>query len=90
MKIVQISKDPNNISISEPYGGKLGTAPILCEGIDAEIVFDGLGDKLMCHALDPDGNRMIEVPVKKNDNGDAVLRIAPEYKTVWYEISITQ
>lgn len=90
MKIVQISKDPNNISISEPYGGKLGTAPILCEGIDAEIVFDGLGDKLMCHALDPDGNRMMEVPVKKNDNGDAVLRIAPEYKTVWYEISITQ
>ena len=44
----------------------------------------------MCHALDPDGNRMMEVPVKKNDNGDAVLRIAPEYKTVWYEISITQ
>lgn len=90
MKIVQVSDDPPKVSISQPDGGRLGTAPVLCEGIDARLSFDGVGGTMKCYALDPDGNRMQEVPVVSDENGKAVLEIGPEYKTIWYEITVAQ
>lgn len=86
MKIVE--SPPGKISCSEPDGGQLGTSPVLCEGIEAELAFAGLGGKVRCYALDPDGNRMTEVPVTANGSGEAILKISPAYRTVWYEMTV--
>lgn len=88
MKIVQISQNPNKLSISEKDGGRLGTGPVLCEGIEAELAFAGLKDRVKCFALDPDGNRIMEVQVGSSLSGEAILKIDPEYKTIWYELII--
>lgn len=88
MKIVQVAENPSKISISEPDGGKLGTGPVLCEGIEAELVLQGLGERVRCHALDPDGNRMQEVEVGHDAEGNSIVKIGPEYRTIWYEIII--
>ena len=87
-KIMQLPGNPPRVSTSEMYGGKLGTGPVLCEGIEAEISFAGLRDRVKCFALDPDGNRMQEVPVTATSTGEAMLKISPDYKTVWYELIV--
>ena len=88
MKIVQVSENPSKISISEPDGGKLGTGPVLCEGIEADLLLPGLGERVKCYALDPDGNRMQEVRVDLDAEGDSIVKIGPEYRTIWYEIIV--
>ena len=88
MKIVQVENNPSKLSISEAYGGRLGTGPVLCEGIEAELVFAGLGGRVKCYALDPDGNRVQEVEVSIRPSGEAVLNIGPKYRTVWYEMIV--
>ena len=88
MKIVEVSDNPSKLSISESFGGKLGTGPVLCEGIEAELVFAGLGGRVNCYALDPDGNRTAQVQVSQSASGEAVLNIGPQYKTVWYELVV--
>ncbi|MBO7510555.1 MAG: hypothetical protein J6T35_05155 [Bacteroidales bacterium] len=88
MKIVSVSENPQKLSISRPDGGRLGTAPILCEGIAAEISFSGLKNRVRCYALDPDGAPFQEVPVGANAAGEALLKIGPQYRTVWYELII--
>ena len=90
MKIVEVGKNPSKLSISEPEGGRLGTGPILCEGINAKLVFAGLKDRVKCYALDSDGNRIAEVPVISTPAGEAVLEIDPIYKTVWYEVLVKE
>jgi len=88
MKIVKVKDNPQTLSISEPEGGRLGTGPVLCEGINAKLVFAGLKDKVKCYSLDPDGNRMEEVSVTSTSAGEAVLEIDPKYKTIWYEMIV--
>ncbi len=88
MKIVQVSDKPMKLSISEKDGGRLGTGPILCEGIEAELALSGLKDRVRCYALDPDGNRMQEVAVDSNEAGEALLVIGPRYRTIWYELVV--
>lgn len=88
MKIVQVSENPNKISISAPDGGTLGTGPVLCEGIEAELAFSGLKGRVRCFALDPDGNRVKEVAVETGVSSEAVLKIDPKYRTVWYEMIV--
>ena len=88
MKIVEVAKNPSKITTSENYGGRLGNGPVLCEGIPARLTFSGLRDKVRCFALDPDGNRTCEVPVRSNSSGEAVLEIGPDYNTVWYEMIV--
>lgn len=78
------------LSNSVAEGGNEGHAPVLCEGIPARLVFAGLGGRVRCHALGPDGSRMMEVPVESNESGEAVLNIGPEYRTVWYELIVEQ
>lgn len=75
------------ISCAKKFGGASGTAPVLCEGIPAELSFSGLAGKVVCYALDPAGNRMAEVKVAVSGN-DAVVSLSPEYKTVWYELIV--
>ena len=87
-KIIQMSNNPPKVSTSEMYGGRLGTGPVLCEGIDAKLMLAGLKDRVKCYALDEDGNRMQEVKVTASPSGEAVLHIGPQYKTVWYEVIV--
>ena len=81
---------PGKISCSEPDGGRLGTAPVLCEGIEARLAFAGLGGKVTCYALDSEGKRTEEVSVIENESGEAVLEINPKYKTLWYEVIVEE
>ena len=76
------------MSASAGYGGNAGTAPILCEGIDAKLELASLAGRVECHALDGGGNRMGEVQVSSDAAGNAVVSFGPEYKTVWYELII--
>ncbi len=88
-KIVTIA-EPGKISCSEPDGGRLGTAPVLCEGIGARLAFAGLGGRVECYALDPEGKRMLQVPVTADDSGEAILDIDPKYRTLWYEVIVEE
>ena len=87
-KIVKIQNNHRRVSCSEEDGGSLGTAPVLCEGIEAELSFAGLRGRVECHSLDPDGNRMEKLPVSESPAGEAVLKIGPRYHTVWYELIV--
>lgn len=89
-RIVEPAGLPGKVSCSPPDGGCVGTAPILCEGIPAELVFAGLGGRLSCHALGPGGNRVEEIPVTLGASGEAVVSIGPQYRTVWYELTVTE
>ena len=88
-KIVGVEGSPGKISCSAPDGGCVGTGPVLCEGVEAELVFAGLGGRLRCYALDPGGQRKFELPVGIGDSGEAVVRTGPQYRTVWYEIAVS-
>ncbi|MCQ2184976.1 MAG: hypothetical protein MJY62_06165, partial [Bacteroidales bacterium] len=64
--------------------------PVLCEGIEAELAFAGLRGRVECYALDPDGNRTAQVNVSESPAGEAVVKIGPKYRTVWYELIVKQ
>jgi len=90
-KIVSVPpKEHGRISCSEADGGAQGSAPVLCEGIDAQLIFAGIGNRMKCYALDPDGQRVCEVPVTVSPAGEAQLHIGPQYRTVWYELTIEE
>ena len=76
------------LTVSEVHGGSYGKGPVVCEGIPADITLTGLAGKVSCFALDPDGARMQEVKIKSDASGNAILRLSPEYKTVWYELIV--
>lgn len=88
MRLVKTSDNPARLSVSPSVGGNVGHGPVLCEGIDAKITFAGKAGKVKCYALDPDGDRMQEVPVGASPAGEAILEIGPQYKTVWYEMIV--
>lgn len=85
-KILDIGS--NNLSCSSALGGSKGTGPVLCEGIDADIVLKGLAGRVECFALDPEGEVTSRVDVRENVSSDAVLHIEPKYRTVWYKLVI--
>ncbi len=78
----------SRISCAAENGGNVGHAPILCEGVPATLCFRGLAGKVQCWALDPEGNRMAQLPVEADAEGNAVLNIGAQYRTVWYELNI--
>lgn len=65
-----------------------GTAPMMTEGINASVTLASEADATKCWALDENGDRKIEVPVKKNSEGKAVIEISEKYQTIWYEINV--
>jgi hypothetical protein len=78
----------------EPMGGikitlpDRGGAPVLAEGITATITLTSDYQKTKCYALDPHGDRKIEVPVKMTKGGNSKIILKPEFETIWYEIDI--
>ena len=65
-----------------------GTGPMMTEGIPATVILPSAASATKCWALDESGARMKEVPVKRGASGKAILEIGPQYRTVWYEISV--
>ncbi len=81
---------------AKPKGGKAlgrgkdwGHGPVVNEGIPAEITLPSPAAKTVCRALDERGEPKADVPVTADAEGRAVLKIGPDYKTVWYEIVIS-
>ena len=72
-------------------GSRWGQGPTLCEGVPASLIIDSVSDadSVTVYALDGAGNRVETVPVRRSDNG-VVIELDPKYKTVWYEMVITQ
>jgi hypothetical protein len=63
-------------------GSEWGRAPSRAEGIPAKITLSNAG-KFRVYVLDPDGNRMNEIPVRK-DGDQRSFTIGAQHKTLWY------
>ena len=85
-KFVEMS--PNQISTAGDYGGNPGHAPVLCEGIPAELTLPGLAaERVSASALDAAGNRGEALPIEAIDGG-CRLALDPKYQTLWYELTV--
>lgn len=69
-------------------GADWGNGKTVNEGIPATITLPSKAVATKCWALDERGERKASVPVTADANGQAVVKIGPEYKTVWYEITL--
>ena len=80
-------KDPSKPStIIHSRNEAWGHGPMLTEGIPATVKLASKARKTRCWALNERGKRMKRVPVKKAEDGCALIGIGPQYRTVWYEI----
>ena len=86
-EVIIESADGKRLSASESDGGSVGHAPILCEGVPAQIRLKGLAGRVQVFDLDVDGFRKSLIPTVA-DGADAILNIGPEYQTFWYEITV--
>ena len=76
--------------ISTVHGGNEGTAPFLCEGIPLAITIKSIPpDRVKCFALDAEGNRGQEILPEQDARG-SILKLGPEYRTLWYELIINK
>ncbi len=75
----QVWKSPARDSISA-----WGRAPVLVEGIPAEIAV-ATDTVVTVWALDAQGQRRTPVPVRQ-ESGRAVFSIGPDHRTLWYEV----
>ena len=67
-------------------GNRWGEAPVLCEGIAAEIVLPVPGGRATIYPLDTAGNR--RAAVKPTDRDGWAVSHRPRYRTLWYEVEI--
>ncbi len=66
-------------------GTNWGTAPTVCEGIEARVTVSTVAKTATVYALDGKGTRLREVP-SRLENGTLAFRTGPESQTLWYEI----
>lgn len=64
-----------------------GSAPILCEGVPATIRLPLPASRVRYYPLDPSGARGPALEADEQD-GQAVIKLDPQHRTVWYEIEI--
>lgn len=64
-----------------------GHAPVLAEGVPATILLKVPAEKVKVFALNPNGERLQDVPVHST-NGGSTFDIGPKYRTVWYELEV--
>lgn len=69
-------------------GNQWGKGPVLCEGVPAEVVIPASPDRVKFYALDEAGRPRQAIPVEESAGGQALLRLGPQYKTLWYEVQI--
>jgi hypothetical protein len=73
----------NRVTLRDQWG----TAPILCEGIDAEIALPVAAQRVSIYPLDEQGDRRSPLVVRAA-NGRAVLPLRSTENTLWYEVEI--
>jgi hypothetical protein len=73
----------NRVTLRDQWG----TAPILCEGIDAEIALPVAAQRVSIYPLDERGDRRSPLVVRAA-NGRAVLPLRSTENTLWYEVEI--
>lgn len=84
----------NSGRVFKPMGEKKitlpdrGSAPVLVEGIPAIVIIPSNYKLTKCYALDSNGDRKMEIPVKMAKKGASEIILKPEYETIWYEIDI--
>lgn len=64
-----------------------GTPPVVAEGVPARITLPATTDRVRVWALDERGQRTEPVPVEI-DEGHPTVEIGPQYRTLWYEVSV--
>lgn len=64
-----------------------GKAPLLCEGIPAQLTLPVAAPRVRIYPLDEAGNRGPALPATSQD-GKALVTLSPQHKTVWYEVEI--
>jgi hypothetical protein len=79
-------KNPEKSSV----GADWGEAPSVVEGIPARITFPFAAHRAEAWALDERGQRKTQLSVEADTNGNAVVAIGPQYRTLWYEVSAKQ
>ena len=67
-------------------GRNWGTAPTVCQGIQARINLATEAHAATVHALDGNGARTGTVPSTLHD-GRLAFEIGPSFRTLWYEIT---
>jgi hypothetical protein len=65
-------------------GRNWGKAPVCIEPVEGTVVLPP--GQWKCRALKPDSTPAADVPLA-DDKGGAVLRLAPEHKTMWYLVT---
>lgn len=68
-------------------GKDWGEAPSLVEGIPAKITLPVPAQAVTAWALDERGQRKDQLPVTPDGNGNAVVAIGPQWRTIWYEVA---
>jgi hypothetical protein len=56
------------------------------EGISATITLPLPAKQVQAWALDERGQRKNQIPVNADPSGNAVIRIGPQWQTLWYEV----
>jgi hypothetical protein len=67
-------------------GRNWGKPPSLVEGISATITLPLQAKRVQAWALDERGQRKAKIQVTADASGNAVIRIAPQWQTLWYEV----
>lgn len=68
-------------------GTKWGSAPTVCEGIDAKVTLNTAAKRMKVVALDGNGAPTDDVPAQLTA-GQISFEIGPRFRTLWYEIRV--
>ena len=80
--------DEGKLTAAEAYGGSMGAAPVLCEGIPLTLELNGLSpERVSVYPLDEAGDRREAVSAESSGTGCRVS-LGPQYKTLWYELVV--
>ena len=66
-------------------GRDWGGPPVQIEAVEGSLVLPK--GRWICQALGPDGMPTIDVPIS-SQNGRSVLKMSPQYKTMWYLLTV--
>ncbi len=66
-------------------GRNWGHAPVQIQPVEGRVTLPAGAWK--CRALAPDGTPAAEVPVTKDEKGVPMLKLSPEFKTMWYLVT---
>jgi hypothetical protein len=69
-------------------GRNWGKPPSLVEGVPAKIALPFPAKRVQAWALDEKGQRKEQIPVDSDPNGNAILSIGPQWRTLWYEVAV--